>query len=42
MIDDFENMTDEEFEILCEELLPTQKEVFKLIKEKEQDSDEQT
>lgn len=35
MIDDFDNMTDEEFEIICEELLPTQKEAFNLIKEQE-------
>lgn len=34
MIEDFENMTEEEFEIICEELLPAQKEVFNLIKEK--------
>lgn len=33
MIEDFENMTDEEFEIICEELLPAQKEAFILIKE---------
>lgn len=32
---DFENMTDEEFELVCETLLPAQKEAFKLIKNKE-------
>lgn len=28
-------MTDEEFELICETLLPAQKKAFRLIKEKE-------
>jgi len=32
----FENITDEEFEIICEELLPTQKSKVDLIREQDE------